>query len=138
MSITQGIVENSARTAIAFITEWFYRTYDTERHKLCRFYRPESQVFFNGNRYAGEAIDAFFKDLPRSQHTVLTIDCQPVMAAPPQGDLPSAIMVVATGQVSYGNDAQKPFTENFLMVQDPQGQAGQFYIISDNFRMVNN
>jgi len=48
----------------------------------------------------------------------------------------STLLVVVSGQVSFGGDHPKAFVETFILIQEPGKPPGQYYISSDTFRMV--
>jgi hypothetical protein len=89
-----------------------------------------------------------FKNLPPSQHTVLSVDCQPVpmpgasmaflLGKKPfltlllAGSHAVSMLVTVTGVVSYANSAPRTFSQAFILAQDPTPVASGQFCLSCN------
>lgn len=51
--VYKTIVDVTTKGAAAFV-ELFYKTLDTNRSVIHKFYRPSSRIIWNGNPYAGQ------------------------------------------------------------------------------------
>lgn len=125
-------LSDQATTAAEQFSNLYYKTFDTQRHRLSALYTDRSMVVWNGNGYHGASkINEFFVNLPISVHKLTSIDCQPVN----QVAIPNttSIIVVCEGTVCYGDEKKhRPFTQNFLLVSE----NNQWKIISDCFRFI--
>eukprot|EP00771_Trimastix_marina_P001424 gnl/Trimastix_PCT/2498.p1 GENE.gnl/Trimastix_PCT/2498~~gnl/Trimastix_PCT/2498.p1 ORF type:complete len:157 (-),score=25.24 gnl/Trimastix_PCT/2498:165-602(-) len=131
--ISSDIVDHTSRGGEIFVKEFFYKHYDTSRHKLFLFFRNESVVVFDGNRVqqGRDNINHFFSNLlPPSSHRIFSIDSQPVMSSFP----PDNLSVVATGTVSFGGQTPRSFVETFILAPDPDKPRGTYFVLSDVFR----
>ncbi|XP_033631601.1 NTF2-related export protein 2-like [Asterias rubens] len=109
----------------------FYEKFDKRRNLLNKLYMDTATMVWNGNPLeGGEAIIKFLDQLPTSEHTIDSLDCQPIPAAITQGQ--TTVMVIVGGWVKFeGNKRNFQFTENFMLTRT---QAGVWKIASDCFR----
>ena len=93
------------------------------------FYTANARLLWNGHAIIGkDGVTKAFQELPSTKHTVLSFDCQPVLATSEQ-----YVLVAVTGQVTYGGDKEShTFTQTFMLV----GQGNVFMINNDEFRFV--
>lgn len=125
-------LSDQAVAATEKFSNLYYKTFDTQRHRLSSMYTDASTVVWNGNGCLGTSqINDFFINLPATVHDLASIDCQPVNGAA----IPNAtsILVVCEGTVQYGEERQrKPFSQNFLLVSE----NNTWKIMSDCFRFI--
>ncbi|KAG0025403.1 Nuclear transport factor 2 [Podila clonocystis] len=106
---------------------FYYQTFDSNRHGLAPLYRDSSMLSFEGSQTAGaSAIVAKIAGLPFSNvaHNISTKDAQPV------GE---DIIVLVTGQlITEGETNAQMFSQTFFLKQE----AGTYFIQNDVFRLV--
>ncbi|XP_038056179.1 NTF2-related export protein 2-like [Patiria miniata] len=108
----------------------YYEKFDKRRNLLNKLYMDSATMVWNGNPLQGsEAILKFLDQLPTSDHTIDTLDCQPIPAVVTQGQ--TSLMVIVGGRVKFeGTKETFSFTENFMLTT----QGGVWKIASDCFR----
>ncbi|KAK0550811.1 Nuclear transport factor 2 [Tilletia horrida] len=116
-------------TIASQFTEFYYKTFDTDRTQLAGLYRNNSMLSFEGAQFQGtQNILEKLTNLPfqKVQHKVGTIDTQPT------GETQSSLFVLVTGALVV-DDGENPlnFTQAFTLVPD----AGSFYVYNDVFRL---
>lgn len=86
-----------------------------------------STFIWNGNDLHGnENIQAFFLQLPRTEHTVHTFDVQPII-----GD-ENLLLIVVSG---VHHDVSKNTAHSFQQMFTLFAQDGKWKILTDNFRI---
>ncbi|KAJ3343506.1 NTF2- export protein 2 [Gonapodya sp. JEL0774] len=129
----KAFIETSSQTADVFVSS-FYEAFDNDKPSVERFFRPNSQLIWNGNhfQFSREVLQQLFLKLPSSKHEVQSYDCQPVIG--PE----RSITLVVNGTVQYGKDNLKAFTQSFLLdpVPEPNNAGSSYYVAVDNFRFV--
>jgi len=127
----------ATRGGLTFVSDYYYKIYDTTRQELYRFYKDQSLIIWCGTPIRGTAvINEFFKSLPGSKHTLISIDCQPVIMPIEFGIATTAttISVSVAGNVVYGDKtAARLFNQQFLLIQE---QQGSFFVAYDCFRLL--
>lgn len=124
-------VELASSTAEDF-TRLYYKKMDKSRHLIDKMYLESAVLVWNGNGAGGDTdISRFLLELPASEHTLNTLDAQPVvdeaLAASP------TFLVQVAGLVRYheANDRQdRPFQQTFIIT----AQGDKWKIVSDCFR----
>lgn len=116
----------------AFVNH-YYQNFDSNRAGLGPLYRDNSMLTFEGDQFMGPAaIVQKLQGLPfqKVAHQVVTCDCQPVMAAQPNG-----IIVFVSGNlvVDDSPNAMK-FSQTFNLMPDP-ANPNSFYVHNDLFRL---
>lgn len=86
---------------------------------------------FNGNSTTGkENIQTFIQGLPTTEHTVTTLDAQPVII----DDTPSnqkTLLIMVSGMFRIQNNSGKQFQQTFVI----SAQGDKWKIVSDCFRI---
>lgn len=121
-------IEESSRTAEDF-TKLYYESLDKKRHQMSRLYLDNGIAVWNGNDITGkENIQKFFEGLPATEHTVVTVDAQPVIdeAVSTQRTL----LIIVSGSIRF-NNSTKPFQQTFMVT----AQGDKWKIVSDCFRI---
>lgn len=61
-------------------TKLYYKYIDKQRNIISRMYMDNAILMWNGNGVAGkDNIQTFWTDLPSSEHTIYTLDAQPII-----------------------------------------------------------
>jgi hypothetical protein len=124
-------LDANARAGEIFVKDYYYRVYDTSRHEVHRFYRDDSTVIWNGNAKKGvQSLNDFFKQLPPTRHTILSIDCHPMPGTDPSR---ANVLVSVAGTVEYAQQDPRQFSHSFVLVQEAKGT---YYILNDCFRLT--
>eukprot|EP01114_Cavostelium_apophysatum_P022618 TRINITY_DN8245_c0_g1_i1.p1 TRINITY_DN8245_c0_g1~~TRINITY_DN8245_c0_g1_i1.p1 ORF type:complete len:140 (+),score=12.94 TRINITY_DN8245_c0_g1_i1:91-510(+) len=131
---SKSVLALTSQTGESFVKENFYKVFDGSRQEIFRLYRDKSIVIWNGTPYGGLAsIMDFFKSLPSSQHTIESIDCQPMIL--PGEQAAKGILVNVAGMVSYSGDKQRSFSQTFVLAQEPDNPSVLF-VANDCFRLT--
>lgn len=94
---------------------------------MSKLYLETGLLVWNGNGVSGsERIQKFYLDLPASDHSITTLDAQPMGV----GEQLTFIIQVS-GIVKYQDKAPKSFQQNFLIT----AQGDKWKIVSDCFRL---
>ncbi|KAK3932044.1 NTF2-related export protein [Frankliniella fusca] len=111
-------------------TKLYYESIDRMRHQLSRHYIDTAVLVWNGTGSVGkDQIQKFLEALPSSQHTVTSLDCQPVLEEAVSGQF--TLLIQAAGHVHFGSGETKPFQQTFLIT----AAADKWKIVSDCFRL---
>ncbi|GLV42747.1 NTF2-related export protein 1 [Carabus blaptoides fortunei] len=122
-------IDQACRTSEEF-TKLYYESVDKRRHLMSRLYLETGVLVWNGNGTVGnERIQKFFMDLPPSDHTLTTLDSQPVIDPSVGGQLTYLIQV--SGTVKFQNKTPKSFQQNFMIT----AQGDKWKIVSDCVRI---
>ncbi|XP_061942410.1 NTF2-related export protein isoform X5 [Apis cerana] len=71
-------IDQACRTAEEF-TKLYYESLDKRRYLISRLYLDTATLIWNGNGIEGkDNIQKFWTDLPPSDHSVFTLDAQPI------------------------------------------------------------
>ncbi|KAL9973427.1 hypothetical protein ACROYT_G019889 [Oculina patagonica] len=111
----------------------YYETFDKRRHLMSKLYSENTTIIWNGNLVNGGSakVTEFFNGLPATEHTLHSLDCQPVsdQAIPGQ----TTVLVVTEGTVKYDGHQAKQFSQNFLLT----AEGGKVWkVASDCFRFI--
>jgi len=133
------MVDITIAKATAFIKQFYYPLYDTERLEVLNLYKDPSISIWNGTECQGlETIRNLLSEIPKSSHTIETFDCQPVQSFPnilaEDIDNPN-ILITVTGKVLYGTVSTHNFHQTFLLVKDPTNPQS-LYISYDCIRLT--
>ncbi|RZB41724.1 NTF2-related export protein [Asbolus verrucosus] len=127
--IVKSKIDQACRVAEEF-TKLYYETSDKRRHLMSRLYLDSGLLAWNGNGINGnERIQKFFIDLPTSDHTINTLDAQPILDSAVNGQL--TFMIQVSGTVKYQDRVPKSFQQNFIIT----AQGDKWKIVSDCFRL---
>ncbi|XP_072170931.1 NTF2-related export protein 2-like [Diadema setosum] len=108
----------------------FYETFDRRRSLLGKLYLDSATMVWNGNGVSGSAgIMEFFEKLPVTEHTVDTLDCQPIPEEITENQ--TSVLVVTSGKVSFQGSRNFPFNQSFILTKT---QTGVWKIASNCFR----
>ncbi|CAH3113928.1 unnamed protein product [Pocillopora meandrina] len=111
----------------------YYETLDKRRHLMSKLYSENTTIVWNGNVVKGGSakVTDFFNNLPATEHTLHSLDCQPVsdQAIPGQ----TTVLVVVEGLVKYDGHKMHRFSQNFLLT----AEGGTVWkVASDCFRFI--
>eukprot|EP00040_Diaphanoeca_grandis_P020197 m.107429 g.107429 ORF g.107429 m.107429 type:complete len:131 (-) comp27796_c1_seq1:173-565(-) len=109
-----SVIEKATSCGKDFVGR-FYDYIDNNRTKLQELYNADAQIVWCGNAMQAKALAQFYTVLPLTKHSTEALEVQPSYAI----DGTILLMVVVKGIVSFGSDNPKPFSQNFLMVQQP-------------------
>ncbi|XP_070151755.1 NTF2-related export protein isoform X1 [Polyergus mexicanus] len=124
-------IDQACRTAEEF-TKLYYEYLDKRRYLISRMYMETATLMWNGNGVVGkDNIQKFWTDLPSSEHTVTTLDAQPITGKCPEVANQLTFLVKVGGQVKYEEKSPKPFNQTFLIT----AMGDKWKIVSDCFRM---
>ncbi|XP_011299326.1 NTF2-related export protein [Fopius arisanus] len=122
-------IDQACRVAEEF-TKLYYESLDKRRFMISRLYLDTASLIWNGNGTEGkDAIQKFWLDLPATDHTITTLDAQPITGPAVSEQL--TFLVKVSGQVKYQEKTPRPFTQNFLIT----AVGDKWKIVSDCFRM---
>eukprot|EP01086_Lenisia_limosa_P017771 TRINITY_DN920_c0_g1_i1.p1 TRINITY_DN920_c0_g1~~TRINITY_DN920_c0_g1_i1.p1 ORF type:complete len:143 (-),score=20.94 TRINITY_DN920_c0_g1_i1:94-522(-) len=126
-----ALIDGCSRGGTDFL-KTFYQIYDINRQMLTKAFREETVFIFNGNQVATqrESLSQFFNTLPATVHDVKTFDCQPVIT----GTGNPTLLISAAGTIKFGEKKPVAFTENFVLVNDPQFQGNRYFLANNVFR----
>lgn len=100
---------------------------------MSKLYLDSGVLVWNGNGSSGkDAIQKYFLDLPPSEHTLLTLDAQPVLED--TGSSQITILILSSGTVKFNAQStditQRSFQQHFLITS----QGDKWKIASDCVR----
>lgn len=85
---------------------------------------------WNGNGTTGkEEIQKFFQGLPPSEHTITTLDAQPVIDETTSNQ--NTLMIMVSGMSRIQGASHKQFQQSFLVT----AQGDKWKIVNDCFRV---
>lgn len=97
---------------------------------MLRLYLDNGIVVWNGNGVNGkEAIQKFFLDLPTTEHSISTLDAQPVIDEATLNQ--RTVLIMVSGLFRLQSNPQKPFQQTFMIT----AQGDKWKIVSDCFRI---
>ncbi|KAL7670889.1 hypothetical protein ACOME3_005805 [Neoechinorhynchus agilis] len=112
------------KVAEAFVNR-FYRSMDTNRHKVHMLYMPNAVVVWNGNRIEGlDTLSSFFTDtIPSSNFTIDSYDAVGIKLADPliaekTGTRMESISICVAGIVKFKSNPGRTFHDTFLIGVD--------------------
>ncbi|XP_066154051.1 NTF2-related export protein [Euwallacea fornicatus] len=122
-------IDQACRVAEEF-TKLYYETTDKRRQLMERLYLDTGLLSWNGNGVKGKKnIQTFISNLPYSDHTLVTLDAQPILDSAVNGQL--TFMIQASGTVKFQDKTPKTFQQNFIVT----AQGDKWKIVSDCFRI---
>ncbi|KAJ9578367.1 hypothetical protein L9F63_005399 [Diploptera punctata] len=124
-------IDQSCHTAEEF-TKLYYESMDKRRHLMSRYYLDSSAsvLVWNGNGVVGkDEIQKFLMNLPASEHTLTSLDAQPVLDSAVGNQL--TFVILGCGFVKYQDKVPRPFQQNFMIT----AQGDKWKIVSDCFRL---
>ncbi|CAH1989032.1 unnamed protein product [Acanthoscelides obtectus] len=129
MDQARAKINDACRVAEEF-TKLYYETVDRKRHLISRLYLDTGLLSWNGNGVTGnQNILKFMIDLPTTDHSITTLDAQPILDSAVNGQLSFIIQV--SGSVRYQDKPLKTFQQNFVVT----AQGDKWKIVSDCFRL---
>lgn len=97
---------------------------------MSRLYLDTGLLVWNGNEAVGsEKIQKYYQDLPSSEHSIQTLDAQPIVDDAVAGQ--PTYLIQVSGVVKFQSAGAKPFQQTFVIT----AQADKWKIASDCFRM---
>lgn len=98
---------------------------------MSRLYLDNAIAIWNGNGTTGkENIQKFFQDLPTTEHTITTLDSQPVIDEAVSNQ--RTLLIMVSGMFRASNNPAKQFQQTFMVT----AQADKHWkIVSDCFRI---
>ncbi|XP_011858193.1 PREDICTED: NTF2-related export protein-like isoform X1 [Vollenhovia emeryi] len=121
-------IDQACRMAEEF-TKLYYESLDKRRYLISRMYMDSATLIWNGNGVSGkDDIQKFWTDFPTSEHTIQTLDAQPITG--PEVATQLTFLVKIGGQVKYDDRNFKPFNQTFLVT----AVGDKWKIVSDCFR----
>ncbi|XP_044733787.1 NTF2-related export protein isoform X2 [Chrysoperla carnea] len=122
-------ISQACRTAEDF-TKLYYESIDKRRHLMSKLYLDTGILVWNGNGTSGnDQIQKFLMELPTTDHTLNTLDAQPIIDSAVAGQLTFLIQV--SGNVKFQDKQPKSFQQNFMIT----AQGDKWKIVSDCFRL---
>ncbi|XP_053690476.1 NTF2-related export protein-like [Sabethes cyaneus] len=106
-------IDTACQTAKEF-TKLYYETVDNKRHQMARLYMDDGLLVWNGHGATGkDKIQAYFQQLPRSEHTMNTLNADPIVdeAVPSQVTL----IIQVSGYVKFLANPARPFQQTFMV-----------------------
>lgn len=97
---------------------------------MSRLYLDNAIAIWNGNGTTGkDNIQSFFQDLPTTEHTVTTLDAQPVIDEATSNQ--KTLLIMVSGMFRVLNNSAKQFQQTFMIT----AQGDKWKIVSDCFRI---
>lgn len=97
---------------------------------MSRLYLDNALLVWNGNGASGkDNIQKYFQELPTSEHTMVTLDAQPVVDDAVSSQLTFLIQV--SGTVKFQDNPSKPYQQTFMITAKDE----KWKIASDCFRL---
>lgn len=97
---------------------------------MSRLYLDTGLLVWNGNESLGkDNVQTYFQNLPSSQHTIVTLDAQPIIDDSISNQ--PTFLVQVSGNVAFQNNPIKPFQQTFMIT----AQGDKWKIASDCFRL---
>lgn len=122
-------IDQACHTAEEF-TKLYYESVDKRRHLMSRYYLDTGVLVWNGNGTVGkDLIQKFFEGLPPSEHTLTSLDSQPVLDIAVANQL--TFLILVCGFVKFQDKLSRPFQQNFTVT----AQGDKWKIVSDCFRL---
>ncbi|XP_020296190.1 NTF2-related export protein-like [Pseudomyrmex gracilis] len=122
-------IDQACQTAEEF-TKLYYETLDKRRYLISRMYMETANLTWNGNGISGnDNIQKFCTDLPSSEHTITTLDAQPIIGSDATTQL--LFLVKVGGQVKYEEKSFTTINQTFLITAIDD----KWKIVNDCFRM---
>lgn len=122
-------IDESSRTAEDF-TKVYYESLDKKRHQMSRLYLDNAIAVWNGNGTTGkENIQTFIQGLPSTEHTVSTLDAQPVIDDALSNQ--KTLLIMVSGMFRIQNNSAKQFQQTFVVT----AHEDKWKIVSDCFRI---
>jgi len=119
---------NEAAQAADEFTKHYYENIDQKKLTINKLYRDTALLVYNGNGINGvEAISKFVKDMPKTEHTITTIDAQPIL----DESAGKTILIQVSGTVRIGGQRSKAFQQSFTVTVENQ----KWKIATDCFRL---
>jgi NTF2-related export protein 1/2 len=115
--------------------------YDERREFMHNFYKDISLLLWNGTLMKGkETISSFFQQLPHSEHSIQSFDCQPLLADWNDQTKRCSILVTVQGDVYFGSKVRmgtrkrhyQPFCHQLTLSPEESHRAsssGQPYFV---------
>ncbi|KAF7405121.1 NTF2-related export protein isoform X1 [Vespula maculifrons] len=123
-------IDQACRTAEEF-TKLYYESLDKRRYLISRLYLDTATLIWNGNGVeTKDNIQKFWTDLPPSEHSIITLDAQPITGPGITNQL--TFLVKVGGQVKFEEKSSKPFNQTFLIT----AVGDKWKIVSDCFRAL--
>lgn len=123
-------IDDSTRTAEEF-TKLYYESLDKKRHQISRLYLDNATAVWNGNGVNGkDGIQKFIEALPSTEHTITTMDVQPIIDDALSNQTTLMIMVSGMSKIPT-KQYQKNFQQTFMIT----AQGDKWKIVSDCFRI---
>nr|AGM32849.1 putative p15-2a protein [Coptotermes formosanus] len=119
-----------ARHTAEEFTKLYYESVDKRRHLMSRYYLDTGVLVWNGNGTVGkDLIQKFFEGLPPTEHTLTSLDSQPVLDVAVGSQL--TFLILVCGFVKFQEKISRPFQQNFMIT----AQGDKWKIVSDCFRL---
>jgi len=97
---------------------------------MSRLYLDNGLLVWNGNGASGkDNIQKYFQDLPTTEHSLTTLDAQPIVDEAVSQQL--TYLIQASGTVKFQNKPSKPFQQTFMIT----AQGDKWKIANDSFRL---
>ncbi|KAI4503519.1 hypothetical protein M0802_000922 [Mischocyttarus mexicanus] len=123
-------IDYTCRTAEEF-SKLYYDSMDKRRYLMSRLYMDTASLSWNGNGVdKKDNIQKFFTDLPPSEHSIVTLDAQPIIGPEIMTEL--TFLVKVSGQVKHEENSSKPFIQTFMITV----VGDKWKIVSDCFRII--
>lgn len=128
-SKTELAITDAVTTATDFV-KLFYEVLDKRRHAALKLYLDSAQLVWNGGGVDGAGgIVKFLENLPTTDHTIQSVDAQPIPDVAVGGQ--TTVCVSVGGYVRVGG-RHRSFSEHFVLT----AYESKWKIVSDTFRYV--
>jgi NTF2-related export protein 1/2 len=121
-------INEAARIGEEF-TKIYYEHIDKKKSTQ-RLYLDTALLVFNGNGISGvEPITKFQQELPSMEHTLTTLDAQPIL----DSAAGKSYLIQTSGTVKIDNQRSQAFQQSFLIT----AHETKWKIVTDTFRLQN-
>jgi NTF2-related export protein 1/2 len=122
-------IDQACKTAETF-TKLYYDRIDRQRQQMSRLYMDNGLLVWNGNGITGnDNIQKYLQELPASDHSMTTIDAQPIVDDAVSTN--PTFLIQVSGTVHFQDYPAKAFQQTFMIT----AQESKWRIVSDCFRL---
>jgi len=120
-------INDAAQAADEFMKH-YYDNIDHKKLTVNKLFLDTALLVYNGNGFKGiDAITKFVNDMPKTEHTITTIDAQPIL----DESAGKTILIQVSGTVKIGGQRSKAFQQSFTVTAQNQ----KWKIVTDCFRL---
>jgi len=124
-------LSNSANEYGSDFVHIFYKTLDTKRHELGKYYADDAKITWNGNEIDIKNRQEFQSGLAETIHSIEDFDVHPMLNEFNKSGH-YMILITVSGSVRYRGNGIKLFYQSFMLA----AFESKWKIVSDNYRFA--